>query len=207
MKKFIKKIKDWLLNLYLNIDGGLIQYSYLDIYQPKRKENDFLISYIEKKAKELAEKEGIKIYFTSFDEMNKNETVEENKAIGTFRYLKSENIVKYQNIVTDYVKKYGNFDLPKDYIFPRIEISEKGNVFTILHELGHYFLFKRNEEQSEKLADLFIEEFFEKYLPPFFKWIYQIDIAIRKKEERKFSSLECYFYYKDYKQFCKKYKL
>lgn len=202
MKKIIKTIKDSFIVLYLSLDFGMIKFTFLPIYK-SAKENG-LLDFVEKKARELAENEGIKIYLVPFDEMNKNETVESNKAVGVFRYVNGKYKAKYQKIISDYIKDKGVFDLPQDYVFPRIEISEKGDVFTILHELGHYFIYKRGEEQTEKGAEAFIEEFFETHLPPFFKWIFQIEIAIRKEnKERNFSLLECYNYLKEYKKFIK----
>ena len=129
------------------------------------------IDYIEEKARELANKENISLFSVSFSELNKDEILENDKAVGIF---------KYPN---------------------RIEITEYGDVFTILHELGHYFLYKRNMTQSEAGANLFIEEFFNTYLPPFFKWIYQIEIKIRGNMDLNFSTLEIEKYIREYKTF------
>ncbi len=201
MKKFIQYIKNLWLNLYLS--DGLIQYSFLKIYNENKNENSILNKYIEKIAKEIAEIEGINIYNTPFDELNKDETNEDNKAVGVFKYIKNEDLLEYKEIVNSYMKQHGNWDFGKKYNYPRIEITEKGDVYTILHELGHYFLYKRNIEQSEQGANDYIEEFFNNHLPSFFKWIFQINIKIRIKKEIEFSNIECYNYLKDYKIFMK----
>lgn len=134
------------------------------------KENVF-IDYIEEKARELANNENVGIFSVFFDELNKDEKIESDKAVGIFRYPN------------------------------RIEISEYGDVFTILHELGHYFLYKRGLPQSEAGANLFIEEFFDNYLPPFFKWIYQIEIKIRGNMNLNFTTYEIETHIKEYNNF------
>jgi hypothetical protein len=116
--------------------------------------------------------------------MNKDEKDENKKAVGTFRYIPKESLI-VNNIIG---------------YRPKILLSEKADIFTLLHELGHYFLYKRDEPQSEYAADLFIEEFICEYLPPFFKWIYQIDIKIRSKKELNFSCVEYYTYLKEYEK-------
>ena len=195
------KIKDWLISTWyyikLDIIGyGLIQYEFL-----KLQREDIFIDYIEKKARELADKEGVNIYFVSYDDMNKNETNDDEKAIGIFRYIKKGGIVQYEKALNGFKKLNPNQYLGFSYEYPRIEITEKASVFTILHELGHYFLYKKGETQSEDGANLYIEEFFNDYLPSFFKWIYQIDIQVRGGKEIKYSSLECYNYLKEYHKF------
>ena len=203
------------------------------------------IDYIEAKAIELAEKEGIPIIFCSFDEMNKYEIFLNKKAIGKFVYHKDKhtnydcfekyrkeiyekfdvNIVykdlenlnnilvnsllcksKYKNFLTSeecklltLVNMYVNNKIPAP--IPRIEISEKSDVFILLHELGHYFIYKREQEQSEALANLFIEEFFDNYLPPFFKWIYQNEIKNRCNMDLNFTVDECKEHWKQYCEF------
>jgi Zn-dependent peptidase ImmA (M78 family) len=163
-----------------------------------------LLDYIENKVKELANKENIPIFNVSFDDMNIGVTDENEKSIGTFNYCKdSESKIEYKRIL-DQLKKCNLYDKrPKNHILPRIELSEKADLYTLIHELGHYFLYKRNMNQSEQGADKFIEEFFDNYLPPFFKWIYRIELQIRTKKELNFSPKEDYMYYKQYKEFVK----
>ena len=55
--------------------------------------------------------------------------------------------------------------------------------------------------QSEAGANFYCEEFFDNYLPPFFKWIYQIDINIRTNKKLKYSPLEAYTYWNEYQKF------
>ena len=86
-------------------------------------------------------------------------------------------------------------------IYPRIELSTGSSFGVLLHELGHYFMYKRNQTQSEDVADAYIEEFFDSYLPPFFKWIFQTWITVYAKKELKFTEEESFMFWKDYQNF------
>lgn len=187
-------IKKWFTNSSVTTNSGFnykIKYSFWKLNDP------LLLDYIERKAMELSKNENIPIFFSSFEEMNKHETIEEEKAVGIFKYIKNEERrIQYEKNVAKF--KQINYTIPKTDVYPRIEISEKGDVFTILHELGHYFIYKRGQEQSELGANQFIEEFFDNYLPPFFKWIYQIEIKIRSKNDFSFTDEEINKNYKDY---------
>ena len=190
----MKNFKEILLKAYVDIFvDWKITYKFLIISKDKDKK---LHNYIEQKAKELAEIENIKIFHVSFDELNTDEKDENSKAVGIFRYIKNEvSRSEYDGLISN-IKKFRKIE--DSEILPRIEISEIGDVFTILHELGHYFIYKRNQIQSEDSANLFIAEFFENYLPPFFKWIFQINIKVRTNKEREFSKCECYTFLKEY---------
>lgn len=187
-------IKKWFTNISVTTNSGFnykIKYSFWKLNDP------LLLDFIERKAMELAKNENIPIFFSSFEEMNKHETIEEEKAVGIFKYIgNEERRIQYEKNVAKF--KQINYTIPKTDVYPRIEISEKGDVFTILHELGHYFIYKRGQEQSELGANQFIEEFFDNYLPPFFKWIYQIEIKIRSKNDFSFTDKEIQKNYKDY---------
>ena len=160
---------NWLKNKFSNVKNktieiitpkeripALIKYEFLDLY-----EKNVLIDYIENVARELAESEGVKIFDISFDEMNKDRK-DPNKAVGVFIYLNpdlnKEYLIEYQYVVDE--SKRLSQTLPTNLVYPRIELSEKYNVFTLIHELGHYFLYKRGIVQSEEGANIYIEEFF-----------------------------------------------
>jgi hypothetical protein len=164
-----------------------------------------LIDYVEKKARELAETELVPIYSVLYEEINKNETIEDEYAVGRFVYHKDKsNISEYYKLREKCislgidVEKY-----PEKLPVPRIEITERAEVFTLIHELGHYFLYKRDQTQTELDANLYVEEFFDTYLPPFFKWIYQIEIKIRTKKELIFTDIENYTLWNDYNEWIK----
>jgi len=179
----------------------LIKYEYLELYDKK-----VLIDYIEKVARELSESEGVKIFDISFDEMNKDRKYS-NKAIGVFIYLNpnlsKEYLIEYQYVI-DESKRLSQI-IPSNLVYPRIELSDIYDVFTLIHELGHYFLYKRGIVQSEIGADLYIEEFFNDHLPPFFKWIYQISISIRTNKEIDYTVEESFEYWKEYHKFKSEY--
>jgi hypothetical protein len=50
---------------------------------------------------------------------------------------------------------------------------------------------------------MYIKEFFDAYLPPFFTWIFQISLEVRCKVPRKYTSIESYKYIKEYEKFMK----
>ena len=190
---------------FLNTKFNKIDYSKYTFKWFFEQKKGVFLDFIEKKALEVAESEGIKIYFVSYSDMNKEKLKEENKAVGRFIYYNKEYREEYNKYIR---KRFGDIkpiNIPREDALPRIEISELCDVFTIIHELGHYFLEKRNQEQSEDAANMYVEEFFDKYLPPFFKWIYQIDIKIRTKKEYNFTPEECYNYWEEYNKFTNNY--
>lgn len=204
----IKRVKKWLndfdpfstkyfAKLIADNELQMFKYKFLDLNTSK-----VFIDYIEEKARKLAEEENIKIFFVPFDEMNKDETDESKKAVGLFRYINKnevENIAKYKDVVRYHQKIYG--DITQKFLFPRIEICEKADVFVILHELGHYFIYKKDLQQSEPDADQFIEEFFDNYLPPFLKWIYQFEISVRSTRKLEYTAEESKLHYENYLKF------
>ena len=203
-----KKIKNWLTKknddvvqkiveiFEKPIDYSLYQHKWLDLYQKK-----VLLNYIEEQVLKLSNTEGIKIFQVSFDEVNVDEPDMNKKAIGLFIYTKSKKIISecFRKIETS---KKTIINISKKPV-PRIEITEKGDVFTTIHELGHYFLYKRDQEQSEFGANLYIDEFFDNYLPPFFKWIYQIEIKVIAKKELIFTDLDNYNHWNEYNEWIK----
>lgn len=184
---------------YNCIDDLLITHKWFNEYK-----NRVFIDYIEKKVIELAETENIKMFSVSYDELNKNVENENDKAVGVFFYFESKKVITYESLEPWY--KILNKEVPISKVLPRIELSERADVFTMLHELGHYFIYKRDKVQSEPAANLFIEEFFDNYLPPFFKWIYQIEVKIRGNMELNFTVEECKEYWKQYCEFKENYE-
>lgn len=196
MKKFLDFLKFSLIQPFV-----LYQYKYLDLESSK------LLTYIEKIAMQVAENEDLFVRFVKFDDLNKYELDEKQKAVGVFKYLKKDNqvlILEYSSILEELKSK--KLDIPDDYKYPRIELTEKYDVFVIIHELGHYFLYKNDQIQSEDSANAYIEDFFKSYLPEFFSWVFQINIRVRTKNEFKFSAYQSYLYYKEFNSWIKNYK-
>ena len=192
MNKFLENI--WL---------ELTPTSFLD-FRKYKINKEALKPFIEAKIKAILEEENLLMVDVPYDIMNKDHIGPEgNKAIGLFRYIKEdlndEIYVKY----IDLISKVDKTKLDYTHIYPRIEISEQGNLFTKLHELGHYFLYKENVKQSEEAADYYIFTFFDEHLPSFFKWIFRIEIEVRANVELKFSRRDIINSIKEYKEFQK----
>lgn len=172
-------------------------------YLGPSQKDETLILYIEKQVRNLAKIENVEIFDVSFDELNKEETDKNEFAVAKFIYFKNKKTqIEHEKLIADFEDRCKFFLIndsekiitKKLRPHPRIEISEEAEIWSLLHELGHYFMYKRDKEQSEKEADLYIEEFFDNYLPAFFKWIFQIEIKIYSKRELKFSEFEGFQY-------------
>jgi len=199
VKKYYSDNKEKIRIATINADYTL-KYKFLDI---NKNDKDFLHKYINKVAKEISNKENLKIFNVDFDEMNKDENVEKHKAVGRFVWLNEG--VDYDNHIAVLIRYYQFKDvdsLERKTTYPRIELSEKSDVMTLIHELGHYFIYKRKGVQSEDGANLYIEEFFDG-LPEFLSWIFQIDIFVRngQKPRKKYTNMECYTFIDEYKKF------
>lgn len=200
IKNFFKELK---IKFLLNSNGLNISYEYLNLSNDKD-----LLNYIKNKALELAKKENVNVYYISFKEINNGEIESPKSAVGKFISLsKDTNFyrLKFDNRINKMDLSVESHNIPRELVFPRIEISDKGDEFVLLHELGHYFLNKRGKKQSEDAADEYCVEFFDKHLPPFFKWIFQIDLDVRAKICRNYTTREAYNYLEDYKKFKKEY--
>jgi hypothetical protein len=148
--------------------------------------NEFLIKFINNTAHDLAKSENLNVYI-----LPSNEMVD---CVGAFKYFGDKNYTlydKYKNILNKIEGK------EKYKSLPRIELSDNASVFTFLHELGHYFIYKNNGEQSEENADKYIYDFINEHLPPFFKWVFNIEIKVRSEIELEFTDKECFHYYKE----------
>ena len=189
---------------------GIMGYNSKYLYISKEHQKE-LMSYINKKARELAQKEQIEVFDVSFDELNKNETDKKHLAAGIFYYYRKSELRKEGEYLSrkyvDVARMYG-YPVDKDRVLPRIELAKDNNDYiegyeaiTLLHELGHYLIYKVDGEQSEKEADAYVEKFFDQYLPPFFKWVFQIIIHSRGNKELEFTDLESFQYFQDYKNF------
>ena len=194
----VNKIKQFFKDIQIRILSSDWQWNYIFL---SLEFNDKLKKHMSKIAHQLAESENIQIFYISSKEMNKEINKEVN---GLFIYQNSENSQIYEKLKMNLYlndKELEKIFKQREYVYPRIEISsDDGDIWTLIHELGHYFIYKRNEEQSEEKADLYSIEFFDNHLPPFFKWVFQIMYGIRIKQEITFTKKESYLYYQDYKK-------
>jgi hypothetical protein len=199
----VNKIKQFVKDIRIGILSSDYKWTYMFL---RLEFNDKLKNHMNKIAHQLAESENIQIFYVSSKEMNKKEILEKDWAAGLFIYKNSENSqIIYEklkmNLYLNDKELAEKIFKQREFILPRIEISsDDGDVWTLIHELGHYFMYKRNEEQSEEKADLYAIEFFDNHLPPFFKWVFQIMYGIRIKQKTTFTKKESYLYYQDYKK-------
>ena len=172
------RLLSYLRKAYQSFWGTIYQYRFL----PLSEDDTWLYSHIWDKAYALAEQEKVKVYQVPYDVLNASRSPSK-EATAIFVYSE-EGQFSSQNM-------------------PRIVLSERASVWTLIHELGHYFIYKKGEKQSEKEAHVFISEFFQVF-PPFFRRIYQIQIKVYAKVDRpSFSSQEAYQHWKAYKKFCR----
>lgn len=189
--KFINKIIDYFRNLKkdsLKKDLWKYKYAYW-----KLNENEFLINFINKTAYDLAKSENLNIYVLPSDEMD--------GCTGCFRYFKDKDYTLYEKYRKCLNDLNINYETYKPY--PRIELSENADMFTLLHELGHYFIYKNNGVQSEEAADKYIYEFINEHLPPFFKWVFQIEIKCYAGVDINFTDDESFEHYNECMNFIK----
>lgn len=172
---------------------GPLNYKNLFVYIDRTK----LHPFIEKAAKELAEKENLPVLYVDYEELNKNM---EKETLGLFISIRKDQSTKYKELMEKLIKESlkNNVEVPKTYIYPRIELSEKSDIFTFLHELGHYYIYKHNKIQSEESANAYIAQFFEEHLPDFFSWVFNIELEVYANKKVEYSNYQSYIYYNKY---------
>jgi len=193
------------------------EYKFLEIDK-----NQKLLDYIENKIYELAKSEGVEVFILPEAIINEKEVNKEKWASGKFKWLDLKDMSvqereSYQKKV-DMVKKLINPTDPyysierRKLTYPRIELisesQQDSRIMTFLHEMGHYFIYKKDEEQSETKADLYIPEFFDTHLPPFFKWVFQCWLSVYGRKDPNFKEIkykkeESFQYWNDYQNFIK----
>jgi hypothetical protein len=187
MKNILKIIKSWLhkytiipidsKQLQYNTKRGFWKYEFLKLL-----DNEILINHVYSTALKVANSEDVPVRTIPISVMNKGVSVEKHAA-GKFVYLPSRVFVPGE--------------------LPRIELTDK-YIWTFIHELGHYFRYKRNKPQSEDVANNYTLEFFHKHLPPFFRWVFQISIDTRVKGNGKYKDYTDYEAYEHFLE-CEKF--
>jgi hypothetical protein len=190
-KKFFKQITLHLI-IFISDPFGFLEFKFLK-WETDKNLTTILSELILKKAEEVAKKEHIPVYYISTEELNLK-FEKDNLACGTYYFLKSGGT---------------RIGICKDDFFPRIEIDK--NTYTLwstfLHELGHHFSIIRKDDYTEESANQYIEEFFDLYLPPFFKWCLQISVHTFAHTPRiEYSREENYKYWKESREFLKSQK-
>jgi len=210
--KLIKKIKDYFGYLRFSFKYSIIwDKLYLNFMTNPVKEtiyNEPIINAIEKYVNDFIKKNNIETINVSFDEINKNILIEGEKVVGRFIYTeKLKNYIANKLINNEPVTPFPiilTYDYGSNFNknVPRIELTEKANIFTTIHELGHYDIFIKGNEQSEKLADYYLYPFLKENLPECFLWVLQISIKVKCDVELTFTKKEVYNYYKELNKIC-----
>ncbi len=153
----------------------------------KLEKHPVLINLIETKLNAICEKEGIRVYNKTYDELNVGVENEMEKALGKYCYTLN---AEYQNLINEFIescnklKMYGDIDSDDDIekrILPKILLCKSrfglSSYYSIwLHELGHHFAVKEMQDKhSEKDADRQAYQIAVKELPLFFQLIHDFN--------------------------------
>lgn len=163
----------------------------------------------------IAKKEGIGVFDLSYDELNKDEKNESEKACGAYINIKRddeyvEKVKKTYNDILEMEKKFGmpyhimyekEFNKPSnfkthDFCFPRIVIAKDQNTnrwtelyyFKIFaHELGHHFAIKNKNDSSEERANEIGAKLIYNHTPTYFRLLYMglFDVVFDDKKNKK----------------------
>lgn len=151
-----------------------------------------IFNYMSVLLKDITNKENILIIIKSLEELNKKEPDKQKWASGKYIYLNDKSLefrcrVIYHDILKSKREVYCTDKIlhtdEKEYFYPRIELSEQNRddiwfYSTWMHELGHHFIQKRGDEQSEIDADKYIIEFFDTKLPLFYKYYFRHFLSV-----------------------------
>lgn len=192
---FKRFLKYWKFRTYI----GLWQYKYLNFV-----DHPVLMKKLKEVAYKFARTYNLPVMDVPFDVMNIDEPDINEYAVAQFVYHKG--VAK--EIITnscDTLPKPQHYYIPsKGFVtLPRIELSEKSDGITLLHELGHFNLYLKGNDQTEELADYYIYTFIKEHLPEFFLWALQISVKVRAKVEFEFTEKESYNYYLQAKEYIK----
>lgn len=187
---------------------GFWNYKYLKFAPNSIKGKNIFIDEIQKAIKDFIKEHKIQVIHIPFVEMNKNVADKNNYAVGRFIYLEYQsNIIKEQlenkNPKLSYPIAIDVKVKNKLLFLPRIELTEKADIFTYLHELGHFYIYLNGEEQTEEKANYFIYIFLKNYLPEFFLWVFQTSIEVYCKVKINYTEKESFNYYKQTLNFIK----
>jgi hypothetical protein len=187
------------------LENPLLKYNFLHF---SKKENEKFLNYIYSKIQKISKLEKIQIFYITPEELNENNSKPQKAGCFIFYngdYNKCQERISY--LKTHYSCLFLK-DEERKFTFPRIEIDNtldlESQIFVTIHELGHYFMYKNEEKQSELKADLYILDFFDTYLPPYFKWLFQILLnlygkkdTINWKGDLEFTKYENFQYWKE----------
>jgi len=181
----------------------------LEIYflRFKIEQHPMLIMMVEDVLERLSKEENVPVFYKTYEELNKNETNEKEKAVGMYVHTKNAEHQKkcddFVNQVKDLEKEWKRpfNDICKivgvdktmeidEFVLPKIllcrEVAMKyGGLLSLyathFHEFGHHFAIKTNDDRSEEAADIQGYKLIEENLPYFFKLFPYINYTHRLK--------------------------
>ena len=181
----------------------------LEIYFLKFRieKHPMLIMMVEDVLERLSKEEKVPVFYKTYEELNKNETNEKEKAVGMYVHTKN---AEHQKRCDDFVNQVKELerewkrpfnDICKivgvdktmevdEFVLPKIllcrEVAMKyGGLLSLyathFHEFGHHFAIKQCGDRSEEAADKYGYKLIEENLPYFFKLFPYINYTHRLK--------------------------
>jgi hypothetical protein len=169
--------------------------------------------FIKDKLEEITKEENILLVIKDYEELNVNRA-EDDKIVGCYFYNNKndgkELLERFDTLKSDILKTNDPYLVEKvnkidrtSFVYPRIELCENDSTcknrnvwfyFTWMHELGHHFIHKNNIqcENEEKMADKWCLEFFDKYMPDYYKWLFSTYIEVYADTKIKLNDKEMY---------------
>lgn len=166
-----------------------------------------LIMMVEDVLERLGKEENVPVFYKTYEELNKNETNEKEKAVGMYVHSASaehqkkcdDALQEIRQMERDWRKPYNEICrlvgvesrlIEDDFVLPKIllcrEMTMKyGGLLSLyathFHEFGHHFAIKQCGDRSEEAADKYGYKLIEENLPYFFKLFPYINYTHRLK--------------------------
>ena len=180
----------------------------LDLYFLKFdiSKHPILIAMIEDVLQKIGDKEGVKVFYKSYEDLNKNYPEEKDKAVGLYVYtLDAEHQKKTDDFRREieavekrWRKPYNevckfvgcdSFIEEDSFILPKILLCKEqilkygllSYYSTYFHEFGHHFAIKANGDRSEEGADIMGYKLVTENLPFYFQLFSYINFRHRIK--------------------------
>ena len=195
----------------------------------KIENHPILKAMVDDALQKICDTEGIKVFHKTQDEMN---TSGNGDAVGLYIYSHDlywverakERLNKLIQLEEEYKMPYKEIcasvghttDVTReDFTLPRILLCEETllringlNLYysTFFHELGHHFIEKNGEEQTEDNANRIGQKLVQEHLPFFFRLIPTLSFEYRVKDKPKLTKKERYRAYWEYYQYYHKFK-
>ena len=202
------------ISIYYYINNRKLSELELQIFFMKLEKLPQLRDFAYSLLKNACNTEGVFFFEVPDIIINKDCDNENNKSVGLYTHMKNKTLEEMHKLTKENVKDWNElrnvFDSYNLY-FPKIQINTESEYYkefaicyTLAHELGHHLIKINNEEQSEELANKYVYNVFQKYLPKCFLAISNTMLGIYLETNdnvvKNFNE-----YYKDYKIFRENY--